>query len=85
MNELRYLPTPAFAATMDEGRSQRWLARKVGVDDTLLSKARHGERTLSFAVALRVSELLGVPFSVLFVPAVSVKTNQSDVKAEAVA
>lgn len=49
-----------------QGRKARWLAQKVGVHEALLSHAMSGNRTIDATAANRISELLGVPFFVLW-------------------
>ena len=63
--EPRYRLT-RLGETLDaQGRHQRWVAKKVGVSESLLSKARTGERTVDGAIAERIATLLGVPFGML--------------------
>lgn len=48
-----------------QGRNARWLARQVGVTDSMLSHAMAGRKDVSFAVAEKASALLGVPVAML--------------------
>lgn len=57
---------PGLAETLAaQGRYQRWVARKVGVSESLLSLATDRKRTVSEPVATQIAELLGVPFTML--------------------
>lgn len=47
------------------GITQRWLARQIQVDETLLSKYLRGSRRMPDAVLLRCAAVLQVPVSVL--------------------
>lgn len=47
-------------------RSERWLARKVGVDSSLVHRIINGERRPSDAFKKRAAEVLGIPEELLF-------------------
>jgi transcriptional regulator with XRE-family HTH domain len=53
-------------ATLDErGIRQQWLADKLGVDKSLLSKYRTGKRPMPVAHVARSAELLNLPVDYL--------------------
>jgi transcriptional regulator with XRE-family HTH domain len=64
---------PRFRATnleltmKQQGRRGDWLAREIGYTPSYVSHVMKGRRFMDHADAVKVSELLGVPFSVLFV------------------
>lgn len=45
----------------EQGRTQRWLARRVGVSDALLSLIISGQRTFSPPLAQKVALTLNLP------------------------
>lgn len=62
----RFTAANLGAVLRDQGRFQRWLARQVGVSESLISYVIRGERTLGKREAERISQILGVPFFLLF-------------------
>jgi transcriptional regulator with XRE-family HTH domain len=62
----RYTAARLGSVLAAQGRSQRWVARQVGVSESLLSHAQAGRRSLDRALAERVAVVLGVPFAMLF-------------------
>jgi plasmid maintenance system antidote protein VapI len=43
----------------EEERSQRWLARKVGVSHSLMNMMLHGKRTMTSRVKIDIANTLG--------------------------
>ena len=63
----RYAATTTLEAVLDEqGRKRRWLADRIGVSESLISKVLAGTKTLDRHQGELVSAAVGVPFSVLF-------------------
>lgn len=54
-----------FEALEAQGRTQRWLARQLGIHWTHLTHYKNGSRKAPDAIVLRSAELLGLPPSVL--------------------
>lgn len=63
---MHYRATGLQATLKTQGRKARWLAEKVGVHESLLSKAMKGQRTINAETAAKIADLLGVPFFVLW-------------------
>lgn len=60
-----------FETLESQGRTQRWLARQLGIHWTHLTHYKNGSRKAPEAIIRRSAELLGLPESlVLPVPAV---------------
>jgi transcriptional regulator with XRE-family HTH domain len=62
----RYVSTNLAAVLEAQGRMRRWLAERVGVSESLISKVLSGKKTVDQALGERIAEALGVPFNVLF-------------------
>lgn len=62
----RYRATGLAQTLQEQGRHQRWLARKLGVHESMVSRIVAGERPASEMQAQRISELLMVPLFLLF-------------------
>lgn len=45
----------------EQGRSQRWLARRIGVSDAMLSLVISGQRTFTPEAAAKVATTLNLP------------------------
>lgn len=45
----------------EQGRTQRWLARRIGVSDALLSLVISGQRTFTPEAAEKVAQTLNLP------------------------
>ncbi len=67
----RYQSTNLDRVLADQGRKQRWLARRVGVSESLVSMLISGERTISADMAERIAAALDVPLFLLFELSVS--------------
>jgi transcriptional regulator with XRE-family HTH domain len=65
-NTPRYSGTRIKTVLDDQGRRQDWLAAKVDVTPATVNRWIHGTRTLDFQQAMKVSNALGVPFSLMF-------------------
>lgn len=52
-----------------QGRTQRWLARQLGIHWTHLTHYKNGTRKPSEEIVRRSAELLGLPESVVLQPA----------------
>ena len=50
----------------EEGRKARWLAARVGISESHLSRIVSGERLISESLAQRIASALGHDFGVLF-------------------
>ena len=58
--------TQAIAeALRDSGRTTRWLARKLAIDETILYHAFAGRRRLNVARIEAAADLLGIPRSAI--------------------
>jgi transcriptional regulator with XRE-family HTH domain len=62
----RYVSTNLAAVLEAQGRMRRWLAERVGVSESLISKVLARTKTVDQALGERIADVLGVPFSVLF-------------------
>lgn len=49
----------------EQGRSQRWLARRLGVKSEALNRYLHGNRAAPAGLLRRACEELGIPASVI--------------------
>lgn len=65
-SERRYRATHLNEFLREQGRSQRWLASKIGVHESYLSRVLSGQKTLSEDQAERVSLILGTSLFLLF-------------------
>lgn len=59
-----------FETLEAQGRTQRWLARQLGINWTLLSHYKSGARKAPESVVRRSAELLGLPESIVIPTAV---------------
>jgi transcriptional regulator with XRE-family HTH domain len=50
----------------EQGRKRRWLAERIGVSESLISKLLAGKHTIDQEQGERIASALGVPFFVLF-------------------
>lgn len=68
-NDLRrYVATPMLADVMvEQGRKATWLARKLHIHRSYLSRIVAGERMVSELRARSIADHLGVPFGLLFI------------------
>ena len=57
-----------FQTLRTQGRTQVWLADQLGIDPSLLSKYKSGERVAPEHVVRRSCELLGLPYSAALYP-----------------
>jgi transcriptional regulator with XRE-family HTH domain len=57
-----------FQTLQAQGRTQRWLARQLGIDPSLLTKYKSGARVAPEHVVRRSCELLGLPYSAALYP-----------------
>lgn len=64
--EPRYSGCKIKTVLEDQGRRQDWLAAKLHVTPATVNRWIHGTRTLDRVQATKVSDALGVPFSLLF-------------------
>ena len=62
----RSVQHPLTATLETQGRSARWLAKRVGVSPAYITRVIQGERTASSEFKGKVAEALGVPESLLF-------------------
>lgn len=65
-NTKRYRATGLAETLRDQGRHHRWLARKLGIHESIVSRVVSGERTVSEERAARISELVMVPLFLIF-------------------
>jgi transcriptional regulator with XRE-family HTH domain len=63
---VRYEVSNLESVLHEQGRTQRWLADRVGVSESLISKLLTGKRTISRELGERIGAAIGVPFFVLF-------------------
>lgn len=85
MEAQRYLATANLTETLRRReRSQRWLAKKIGISTSLMYFLVRGERTLSADKALRAAAILNEPVDYLF-RCTSVHEVSADALMEAVA
>lgn len=69
MMEQRYTATGAWKTLKNQGRTLRWLAGQVGVPENTLTKYKRGHwKTIPGSVAQNISNALGVPLDLLFLP-----------------
>jgi hypothetical protein len=67
MNESAQFRATGLRETLRiQGRKARWVAARVGVHESLLSHAMSGGRTVNAVTATQISDILGVPFFVLW-------------------
>jgi hypothetical protein len=64
--ERRYVATNLEAVLDGQGRMRSWLAVRVGISESLVSKIVAGTRTVDRTLGEAVATAVGVPFSVLF-------------------
>jgi transcriptional regulator with XRE-family HTH domain len=62
----RYTGTKIREVLRQQGRRQDWLAEQLGVTPATVNRWIHGSRSVDPASARRVSEILDVPFYLLF-------------------
>jgi plasmid maintenance system antidote protein VapI len=62
----RYVAANLLLVLREQGRLQKWVAKQIGVTESMISHVLKGRKTLSRSQAERVSQVLGVPFFVLF-------------------
>jgi hypothetical protein len=62
----RYRATELGQVIDAQGRKRRWVADRVGISESYLSRIIAGEKTIDRARGERIGSLLGVPFFVLF-------------------
>jgi ribosome-binding protein aMBF1 (putative translation factor) len=62
----RYVSKNLGDVIEQQGRYQKWVADRIGMSESLMSKVVRGGRTLNRSDAERIATLLGVPFFVLF-------------------
>lgn len=48
-----------------QGRQNTWLAQRLGIDQSYVSKLRSGDRPLTDSIARQCAVVLGVPLSLL--------------------
>lgn len=60
---------PLTATLETQGRSARWLAKRVGVSPAYITRVVNGERTASEEFKAKAAEVLGIPERLLFPPA----------------
>ena len=60
------MPHPLTATLKTQGRSARWLAKRVGVSPAYITRVINGERPASPEFKAKVAEALGVPGHLLF-------------------
>lgn len=67
MNESpRYIGTRIAPVLQVQGRKARWLAARVGVSESMISKIAAGDRFAGEELASRIAEVLGVEIGMLF-------------------
>ena len=66
MGASRYGATNLEAVLDAQGRKRRWLAERIGVSESFVSKLLAGRLTVDRQQGERVAAALGVPFFVLF-------------------
>lgn len=67
------------AATLEfQGRSQRWLARQLGVHESYVSKVLKGERPMPEAWRSQIANALGLHPDVLFLDSSSKNLDASN-------
>lgn len=54
-----------LATLKEQGRSQRWLAAQLGIDESYIPKYRSGRLTPSPDILARAAQLLGLPASLV--------------------
>ena len=62
----RYVATNLAEVIAAQGRRRNWLAERVGVSESLISKIVAGTKTADRVLGERIADVLGVPFGVLF-------------------
>jgi transcriptional regulator with XRE-family HTH domain len=62
----RYLATNLGATLDHQGRTGRWLANRLGVSESLISKVLKGERTIDGGFAEKIAFVIDVPLFLLF-------------------
>jgi len=64
--DLRYTGTKIRETLEAQGRRQDWLAAQIGVSPAAVNRWIKGSRSVDHANALKISQILGVPFFLLF-------------------
>lgn len=57
---------PLFEFLSRRGIKVRWLARQTGISESVLSRAKRGERRIPSYARARIAEVLGIPEACLF-------------------
>jgi transcriptional regulator with XRE-family HTH domain len=62
----RYWATNLEAVLATQGRTRRWLADRLGVSESLVSKVLAGKKTVGREQGEVIADAVGVPFDLLF-------------------
>ena len=62
----RYWATNLAAVLETQGRTRRWLAERLGVSESLISKVLARRKTVSAEQGEQIAVAVGVPFDLLF-------------------
>lgn len=65
-NSARFRAVNLGATIESQGRTKRWVAAQAGIHETMLAHLIAGRRTITEPVAMRISEVLGVPLFLVF-------------------
>lgn len=72
------------AVIKQQGRTNAWFFRKMGISESLFYRIESGSRTPTAGYRAKAAEVLGVPKALLFLPTELLDSNETLLREEAV-